>query len=334
MEIKIIIAVMVALGVGLILGYPILLAMRKLKAGQQILSYVDVHKGKQGTPTMGGLIFIAAIAIVGLAFFWKSTEVVVAIGGMVAYGIIGFLDDFLKIKHHQNLGLKAYQKIIAQSGIAIILSVYCYFSGAFARQIVLPWTEITIDIGWWIIPLVFFLYIATTNAVNLLDGLDGLATSVSSVIFVSLMLILAIFAKKLGYDGATLQSSSVYGLSGLSGAVFGGLMAFLCYNGFPAKIFMGDTGSLALGGLMASIFAFSGQILLIFILGLMLIVTCVSVIIQVLYFKITKGKRVWLMTPLHHHYQYKGVHEAKITICYTVITIVCGLICLTSVLVA
>lgn len=334
MEIKIIIALIVSLAVGLVLGYPILLAMRKLKAGQQILSYVDAHKSKQGTPTMGGLIFIVAIAVVGLAFFWKSTEVVVAVCGMIAYGIIGFLDDFLKIKHHQNLGLKAYQKIIAQSGIAIILSVYCYFSGGFARQIVLPWTDVTINIGWWIIPLVFLLYIATTNAVNLLDGLDGLATSVSSVIFVSLMIILAIFAKKLGYGGETLQSASVYGLSGLSGVVFGSLMAFLCYNGFPAKIFMGDTGSLALGGLMASIFAFSGQILLIFILGLMLIVTCLSVIIQVLYFKITKGKRVWLMTPLHHHYQYKGVHEAKITVCYTVITIVCGLICLTSVLVA
>lgn len=178
--------------------------------------------------------------------------------------------------------------------------------------------------------MVFLLYIATTNAVNLLDGLDGLATSVSSVIYFSLAIMLMIFASKLAYSGDNLTQDRIYGLAGLAAVTFGGLMAFLCYNGFPAKIFMGDTGSLALGGLMASIFAFSGQILLIFILGLMLIVTCISVIVQVLYFKITKGKRVWLMTPLHHHYQYKGVHETKITICYTVITIVCGLIGIVS----
>ncbi len=330
MEIKIIIACISALAVGLVVGYPILLLMRKLKAGQQILSYVDKHKSKAGTPTMGGWIFIFAVAVCGLAFSWNSKEVVVAVFGMIAYGAIGFLDDFLKIKHHQNLGLKAYQKIIAQAGIAIILSLFCYFNGFLSRSVVIPFTDLTFDIGWWIIPLVFLLYIATTNAVNLLDGLDGLATSVSSVIYFSLAIMLMIFASKLAYSGDNLTQDRIYGLAGLAAVTFGGLMAFLCYNGFPAKIFMGDTGSLALGGLMASIFAFSGQILLIFILGLMLIVTCVSVIVQVLYFKITKGKRVWLMTPLHHHYQYKGVHETKITICYTVITIVCGLIGIVS----
>lgn len=330
MEIKIIIACLVTLMVGLVIGYPILLLMRKLKAGQQILSYVDAHKSKAGTPTMGGWTFIIAIAIVGLAFFWKSQEVVIAICGMIAYGAVGFLDDFLKVKHHQNLGLKAYQKIIAQAGIAIILSVFCYFNGSFAREIVIPFTSLSFDIDWWIIPLVFVFYIATTNAVNLLDGLDGLATSVSSVIFASLAILLLIFAGKLAYGGNNLEADSIYGLSGLAAVAVGGLLAFLCYNGFPAKIFMGDTGSLAIGGLMASIFAFSGQILLIFILGILLIITCLSVIIQVTYFKITKGKRVWLMTPLHHHYQYKGVHEAKITICYTVITVVCGLICIIS----
>ncbi len=330
MEIKIIIATIVALAVGLVIGYPILLLMRRLKAGQQILSYVDKHKSKAGTPTMGGWIFILAISICGLAFFWKSKEVIVAICGMIAYGCIGFLDDFLKIKHHQNLGLKAYQKIIAQAGIAIILSVFCYYNGSFSRTIVIPFTDFTFDLGWWIIPLVFLLYIATTNAVNLLDGLDGLATSVSSVIYATLAIMLTIFGGKLAFDGMSLQSDNIYGLAGLAAITFGGLLAFLCYNGFPAKIFMGDTGSLALGGLMASLFAFSGQILLIFVLGIMLILTCVSVIVQVIYFKLTKGKRVWLMTPLHHHYQYKGVHESKITVCYTAITIVCGLICIIS----
>ncbi len=174
MEIKVIIACIVALIVGLLIGYPILLLMRKLKAGQQILSYVDAHKSKAGTPTMGGWIFILAISICGLAFFYKSKEVVIAVLGMISYGAVGFLDDFLKIKHHENLGLKAYQKIIAQSGIAVILSIFCYFNGGFSKTIIIPFTDLTFDIGWWIVPLVFMLYIATTNAVNLLDGLDGL----------------------------------------------------------------------------------------------------------------------------------------------------------------
>ncbi|MDE6967670.1 MAG: phospho-N-acetylmuramoyl-pentapeptide-transferase, partial [Clostridia bacterium] len=271
MEIKIIIAGILAVAIGLIIGYPVLLLMRKLKAGQQILSYVDAHKSKAGTPTMGGWMFILTIAIVGLIFFYKSTEAVIAICGMVAYGGIGFLDDFLKIKHHQNLGLKAYQKIIAQAGIAIILSVFCYLNGSFTREIIIPFTDLTFDIGWGIIPLVFMLYIATTNATNLLDGLDGLATSVSSVIFVTLAIMLMILGGKLAYSGNNLRSEDIYCLSGLALVTFGGLLAFLCYNGFPAKIFMGDTGSLALGGLMASIFAFSGQLLLILIIGIMLI---------------------------------------------------------------
>ena len=141
MEIKIIIATIVSLALGLVIGYPILLLMRRLKAGQQILSYVDAHKSKAGTPTMGGWIFIIAISICGLSFFYKSKEVVIAVLGMISYGAIGFLDDFLKIKHKQNLGLKAYQKIIAQAGIAIILSMFCYFNGSFARSIVIPFTD-------------------------------------------------------------------------------------------------------------------------------------------------------------------------------------------------
>lgn len=332
MVIKIIISGLIALVLSLILGYPILKIMRKLKAGQQILCYVDAHKNKQGTPTMGGVIFILSILIVSLVFFANQPSAVVAVSAMVAYGLIGFLDDFLKIRNHRNLGLKAYQKIISQAGIAIILSLFTYFNGNFGRQLILPFTDITIDIGYWIIPLVFLLYVSTTNAVNLLDGLDGLATSVSSVIFVSLSLMSLCVAIKSEYFGNWLQAENAYALSGVSLIAFASLLAFICYNCFPAKIFMGDTGSLALGGLMASVFAFSGQLLLIFVLGLVLIVTCFSVILQVLYFKITKGKRIWLMTPLHHHFQYKGVAENRITAVYTVITVILGLISVISAL--
>ena len=142
----------------------------------------------------------------------------------------------------------------------------------------------------------------------------------------------AIMAISSNYIGDTMQGKSMTGLAIFSFAVVGGLIAFLAYNGFPAKIFMGDTGSLALGGAMATILAFSGQLFIVFILGIMLIVTCLSVIMQVIYFKITKGKRIWLMSPLHHHYQYKGCHENKIVIVYTIITILMGLLSIISVL--
>jgi len=321
MEIKIIIACISAVAVGLVVGYPILLLMRKLKAGQQILSYVDKHKSKAGTPTMGGWIFIFAVAVCGLAFFWNSKEVVVAVFGMIAYGAIGFLDDFLKIKHHQNLGLKAYQKIIAQAGIAIILSLFCYFNGFLSRSVVIPFTDLTFDIGWWIIPLVFLLYIATTNAVNLLDGLDGLATSVSSVIYFSLAIMLMIFASKLAYSGDNLTQDRIYGLAGLAAVTFGGLMAFLCYNGFPAKIFIGDTGSLLLGGVISAIALYLKLPILLIVIALIPVLETLSVIIQVAYFKKT-GKRVFKMAPLHHHFELSGWKESKVVIVFSIITLI------------
>lgn len=239
MEIKVLLAGLFSLGIGLAVGYPVLRLMKKLKAGQQILSYVDVHKSKSGTPTMGGVMFIVAVFVAALMLFWKNTAVVVAICAMLSYGLIGFLDDFLKIKNHHNLGLKAYQKIVAQAGIAIILSVFCYFNGNFGREIYIPFSDIVIDFGVWIIPLVFLLYVATTNAVNLLDGLDGLASKVSSVIFLSLAVMLLILSSKQDYLGNYLQARNLGGLAGLAFACFGGLIAFYALTLFLQKFLWG-----------------------------------------------------------------------------------------------
>ena len=332
MDLSIIYSCITSIAIGLLIGYPLILIMRKLKAKQEILSYVDNHKSKSGTPTIGGLIFIIPAAISAIAFAYDVEYVLIAVGIMLAYGIIGFLDDVIKIMHKENQGLKAYQKIIGQAGIAAIVSAYCYINTDIRGGLIVPFTEITLDIGWGIIPLVFLMFIAVTNAVNLIDGLDGLATSVSSVIFAVLGIMTTIMAISSFYIGDTRHGESMTGLAIFSFAIVGGLLAFICYNGFPAKIFMGDTGSLALGGAMASILAFSGQLLIVFLLGIMLIITCLSVIMQVIYFKATKGKRIWLMSPLHHHYQYKGCHENKIVIVYTVITILMGLISIISVL--
>lgn len=332
MDLRVIFACITSIICGFVIGYPVLFAMRKLKARQNILSYVDIHKGKSGTPTIGGLIFILPTIISSLAFAHEVTMVIVAVGVMVAYGIIGFLDDFIKISHHENQGLKAYQKIIGQSGIALIVSLYCYYGSEMGSVLYLPFTNLSVDIDYWIIPLVFLLFIATTNAVNLLDGLDGLCTGVSSVSFLTLAVVCIIMSLGYGYYGNTILQGNANGLAVFSLAVLGGLLVFICFNGYPAKIFMGDTGSLALGGAMACVFAFSGQLLLIFLLGVMLIVTCLSVILQVGYFKLTHGKRIWLMSPLHHHFQYKGVHENRIVAVYTVITVLMGLVSLISVL--
>lgn len=329
--VKYILSFLVALLLTLAVEYLLIKVLKRKRIGQNILSYVDNHSSKAGTPTMGGIGFTICSALTVLIFTGvKNRFSLIAVAVMVSYGIIGFMDDYLKLKHKENLGLKAYQKIIAQSGIAIIMSVYCYYDPYIGGEIIIPFTDIVININWWVIPLIFIMYIAVTNATNLLDGLDGLAGSNSAVIFLTLGVMCAVFAYNYGYDGNTLLAEEMKSLTIFSFAVFGSLLGFLCYNGFPAKIFMGDTGSLALGGAIATICIFARNPFIILLLGIILVITCISVIIQVVYFKLTHGKRIFLMSPLHHHFQYKGIHESKIVVVYAVITIIAGMISLIS----
>ncbi len=298
-----------ALGVGLVLGFPILKLCKKLKFSQTILHYVDKHAGKSGTPTMGGLIFIFASIIASAFFlrgdyFWSMLCLLV----MLFYGVLGFLDDFIKIKFHQNEGLKPYQKIIGQVGIALVIAFYVYFKVGST----LDFFGLKLNLYWGIIPFIVFFFVAVTNSVNLLDGLDGLASGVSMIYLAFMGVILAF----LGWGNLALVSF----------AVVGGLIAFILFNGFPAKIFMGDTGSLALGGFIASIAVFSGTELILPILGLLFVLTALSDIIQVLHYKRTK-KRIFKMAPLHHHFEQLGVHENKIVTIYIVITFVLGMGC-------
>lgn len=329
MVIKLVGIILLSFALGLLLGKPTIKIANKLNARQAILSYVDNHSQKAGTPTMGGVIFIIPTAVVTLSFSASYSQMaIVAVLAMLSYGIVGFLDDFIKIRHKENLGLKAYQKIIAQSGIAIIMTAYCYFNPYIGSSINLPFSDITFNLGWWYLPFTFILYIATTNAVNLTDGLDGLAGGTSAVCAGVLTALIAFGAYNASYGGQTLYSQELEGLSFFSASLFGGLLAFLVYNSCPARIFMGDTGSLAIGGALASMVVFSMNPLIILILGIMYVVSCISVIMQVIYFKLTKGKRIFLMAPLHHHFQYKGVKESKIVAVYTIITIIVGVICL------
>lgn len=292
----------------------------KLKAGQNILEYVEGHKTKQGTPTMCGIIFIVGTAVASLfAFNQNYTLAIMTIISMLGFSLIGFLDDFLKIRGQHNEGLKPYQKIIGQLGLAIILSFFVYnFVGT---EVVLPFADTTLDIGIFIIPLTIITTLALTNAVNLLDGLDGLCSGVS-------IFYLLFFALILGLGVSTLPANLALEHQNLISVCFcliGALTAFEIFNGFPAKVFMGDTGSLAIGGFLSALAIFTGMELYVLILGIMYVITALSDIIQVAHYKRTK-KRIFLMAPLHHHFEKKGIHENKIVLVYMIITIIIGVI--------
>ncbi len=292
-------------------AYPVIKLLKKSKAKQTILHYVESHAGKSGTPTMGGIIFI--FATIFSAFWFFEGEIIPAwlcLLVMFFYGLLGFLDDFIKIKFRQNEGLKPLQKIVGQVGISLILAVYIYLKVGTS----LTFFNLTFDIGLFIIPFVVLVFLATSNSVNLIDGLDGLSSSVGLVYLLFFGLILTFF-----------EGSANFAI--LCFAMVGGLFGFRLFNTYPAQIFMGDCGSLALGGFIASVACLTGLELLLPILGIMFVLTALSDIIQVLYFKKTR-KRIFLMAPLHHHFEKKGVHENRIVAIYLFVTAMMGCICL------
>lgn len=332
-ELKLILAVITACVAGVLLSPLVIRVMKALKAGQPILEYVDKHEGKSGTPTMGGLIFLVPMAVVTLIFdIGGERSGIVAMAVTLSYGGVGLLDDFLKVKLHRNMGLKAYQKIIGQVGIAVIATVYCYRNFFIGTQVAIPFTDITVDLQWWYIPLCLIVYLATTNAVNLTDGLDGLVAKSSSVNFLFLLLILYVLYYEANLMGQTFYAKHLESLSYFTAAMLGGMLAFLWQNNYPAKIFMGDTGSLAAGGALACVALFSSQPFILLFVGIMYIVSCISVIMQVISFKVRK-KRIFLIAPYHHHLEYKGVHENRITGFYALITFLMSGVALISVLV-
>lgn len=296
--------------------------LKRIKAGQNVLGYVKEHSFKNGTPTMGGLFFILPSIVIALAFF-KDDKRLARLTLIItfAYMVVGFLDDFLKIKNKRNLGLKAYQKIIFQLSIAIVCAVFCYKTGL--TDVFIPFTKKSVDFKYWSIPLIIVVFLATTNTVNLTDGLDGLASS-SSLIYLLFMLILCLLqVYKVEY---TINYAEYMNLFYCIVVFIGALCGFLIFNTFKAKVFMGDTGSLALGGIIACVSIFTGNSLYILIIGFVFVLSGLSVITQVAYFKLTHGKRIFLMAPFHHHLQHKGLAESKIVYIYSIITVVMGLI--------
>ena len=296
--------------------------LRKIKAGQTVLHFVEEHKNKNGTPTMGGLFFITSAVIIFFLFGGgEGRMAIVAVSIGLSFMLVGFIDDFIKIRFHRNEGLKAYQKIIFQSAIAVIAGIFAYKNGITVFHI--PFSLKTVDIKIYTIPIVAIIFIAITNSVNLTDGLDGLAGNVSLVYLLSMTALVIVQATC--FKRLYLRVEEYYRLNLLSVCLVGALCGFLVFNSSKARIFMGDTGSLSLGGFIGAISIFTSNSFFIPVIGIMFVLSSISVIVQVTHYKRTK-KRVFLMSPLHHHFQMKGYSETQISYCYSLVTAVFGIV--------
>ena len=267
----------------------------------------QTHLQKNGTPTMGGVIMIIAILITGLTRAKIDKDLLVGLICITGFGLVGFLDDFIKIKMKRSLGLKAYQKIILQFALALFVSYYQYSASPSATQMMVPFTDIVINLGPLYVPIMMFVIIGTVNAVNLTDGLDGLASGVTLIVSIFFMML------------AISVGNSDVGI--LAAATGGACLGFLGFNSYPAKVFMGDTGSMALGGAVVAFAVLTNSVLLIPIVGGIYFVEAISVIIQVASFKLT-GKRVFKMAPIHHHFEQCGWPETRVVFVFWITTVV------------
>lgn len=307
-----------------LLGVVIIPVLRRLKFGQEIREEgPEWHASKSGTPTMGGFIFIGAIIIMtavccmisvvsGIDMPWNSKMMLLLVSSLV-YGVIGFIDDYIKVILKRNLGLTAKQKFLMQLVAAVGLVCWAVYGEGISTEIRIPFTKLIIDAGILFIPFAVLVILATVNSVNLTDGLDGLAASVTSVVALFFML----FTEFGNFPDPTVAL--------FAAMLLGGLLGFLLYNKYPAKVFMGDTGSLFLGGAVSAMAILVEQPLALIIVGLVYVIESLSVILQVISFK-TTGKRIFKMSPIHHHFEMCGWKEVKVVVVFTSITaILCAL---------
>ncbi|OZV12402.1 phospho-N-acetylmuramoyl-pentapeptide-transferase [Tissierella sp. P1] len=298
----------------LILGPIMIPLLRRLKIGQSVRDDgPQTHLKKSGTPTMGGIIIFIALVITVLTSGMMNKDMYILLISTFGFGLIGFIDDYIKVVKRRSLGLRAYQKLIGQVMLATVLAVYQSSTSILGTKLIVPFLNNQyLDLGPLYIPFIAFVVVATVNAVNLTDGLDGLASGVTLII--------------LSFFGLIALNWGMGSISIFSTALAGACLGFLIHNAHPAKVFMGDTGSLALGGWQSSAIAILLNIpLVIPIVGGVYFIETLSVIIQVASFKLT-GKRVFLMAPLHHHYEQKGWKETKVVAVFWTATVILCLI--------
>lgn len=315
-----ILAILLSFAASLGLGHVAIPLLHRLKFGQPIREDgPQSHLKKSGTPTMGGVFMAAAMLVAGLVFSAQcGAHLWAAMLGSLAFSIIGLIDDLKKVLEHNSKGLRAWQKIVLQLFFGTLVAVYAYKNPEIGSKIYIPFWSVYVDLGIWYIPFCVIFMIALTNSVNLTDGLDGLAGSVTLVDAAAFALIF------LAAGASQLQKDSMI----FAGILAGAIMGFLRYNAYPARVMMGDVGSFLLGGALSMLAIFSRLQLLIPLMGLMFMLSSISCILQVGSFKL-RGKRIFKMAPLHHHFELLGVHETKIVSVYTLITVAA---CLASML--
>lgn len=314
-----VVPILVAFAISVVLCPIVIPFLRKLKFGQYVRDDgPETHLKKAGTPTMGGLIILTSIAVTSMFYIGEHREVLPVLFATVGFGMIGFLDDYIKVVMKRSMGLSPLQKLVLQAIVAGVFVYYYLVQMKYQPEFLLPFTGgmqqglyISMPV-WLFILFVFMVMLGTVNGTNFTDGLDGLASSVT--------LLVAVFFTVVAVGAGS-------GISPVTSAVAGALMGFLVYNIYPASVFMGDTGSLALGGFVSSAALMLKMPVFIVIVGIIYLIEVLSVMIQVTYFKITHGKRIFKMAPIHHHFEQCGWSETRVV---TVFSIITSLFCLVA----
>lgn len=319
MDFKILIPVLISFVISVILCPVMIPFLKRLKFGQFVRDDgPESHLKKSGTPTMGGIIILLSIILTSLFYIGKYSDMIPVLFATVGFGVIGFLDDYIKIVMKRSMGLRAWQKLVGQILVTSIFGYYLVNYTDVGTKMLIPFTGGLLEgkyleTSYLFVPMLFIVMLGTVNGANFTDGLDGLATSVT--------LLIATF-----FSVVAIGTQS--GISPITCAVAGSLLGFLVFNIYPARVFMGDTGSLALGGFVAASAYMLRMPLFILIVGIIYLVEVISVILQVGYFKISGGKRIFKMAPIHHHFELCGWPETRVVAIFSVITAVLCLIAL------
>ena len=330
---RVIWATVLAFAVAMVLGPVVIPWLKKMKFGQTIYELgLESHKVKQGTPTMGGVIFAVPMLIVPILFSvadqrWSFLPM--ALVSTLGFGLVGFVDDYIKVSKKRSLGLTPMQKIVPQVVISLVLAIWAYCTPQIGSALIVPFTDKTWDLGIFYIPVMMFVLVGTVNSANLLDGVDGLLSGCSLIDFAAMALVCVALGSTNPENAGNMTNMMVF-----CGAAAGGILGFLRFNTYPANVFMGDVGSFTIGGALVAVAMVTRTALLLPMIALAMLVSSLSDIIQVGYFKYTKkktgaGKRVFRMAPLHHHFEKGGMPETRIVAMYMSITALLCLIALT-----
>ena len=320
--------VVAAFAMAMVLGPIVIPWLKKMKFGKEIYELgPQTHKKKQGTPQMGGIIFAVPALIAALAFSYGDARwdfLLIALVSALGFGLIGFIDDWLKIRRHSAEGLTPKQKLAPQIVLSIGLAVWAYLNPKIGASLTVPFFNVEWNLGWFYIPVMVFVLVGTVNSANLLDGLDGLLGGCGMFDFVAMALICVAMAAANPAEADNLLNVAIF-----AGAMVGGLLGFLRYNSHPARVFMGDVGSFFIGGALVGMTLVTRLSLLLPVIALAMVLSSLSDLIQFAYFRATHGKRFFKMAPLHHHFELSGMAETQIVAMYYIGTAV---LCLLSLL--